>query len=130
MKTEDNLNCPYCQEKQSNLYGSGTDCSGCGNYIRIKITAKGFISLYRHKHHLQYRLIRKEYKEQLNIIFSKFELNNNYFKQTTKNKSIRNEVVKFANSIGMTPYKIKKFHNENGSNLSFMTIIKIINNEK
>jgi hypothetical protein len=127
IRLEDNTKCPYCQAEQTNLYGSGTDCSSCGNYMRIGMTTLGFISLYRHTNHLKYRVIRREYKEQCEAISSYFNLDNSYFKKTS-NKVMRNCVVRYAHRIGMKPYKIEKFHRENGSKLSFATIVKIINN--
>jgi hypothetical protein len=98
--------------------------------MRIGMTTNGFISLYRHTNHLKYRLIRREYKEQSARIFSLFDLDEKYFKSTSTNKVIRNVVVRYAHRIGMKPYKIEKFHRENGSKLSFSTIVNIINNEK
>lgn len=126
VRREDNLNCPYCGTKQENLYGSGSDCKDCGKYFKIGVTNGGYTTLWKVNANLKYRIIREQYKVDCNKLLD--YLNNDllYFKTTRVNKDKRNDLIKYADSIGMKSYKIFKFHKDNGSNLSLDTILRVI----
>lgn len=126
-RKEDNINCPYCGAEQHGLYGSGSDCSSCGKYYKIGITADGFVSLWKVTANLKYRIIRETFRSDSEKVLKFIGENKGYFQETRRKRMTRNIVVKYASSIGMKPYKIQKFHRENGSNLSLCTIYKILN---